>query len=297
MNNNGVPYLYIDGGELTTWTGRGNDVQRFDVNQTVQNFTTLPDHNTGVVSLGAAWTTEDVDVRFIQKPKDFPTFVWEALWPDENGNSFYSYNGGLSFALGFAGEADPKQNSLWQFTPSQEDGGEWALADPPPDSNFSVLTRTSRALQTSHNGLNFALGGTESSATDFAWGDGSMDVPGMVMFNQSSGTWYNISTSGEGGYTYLGTAREGAAHFVPSFDEGGFGPKGLLFVFGGYTNENALTPFDDAHFFDPATWQWKKQAVSGTPPAPASAMCVVGVQGDGDTYEVSKPGLLAWAGH
>lgn len=110
-----------------------------------------------------------------------------------------------------------------------------------------------------------------------------MDVPGLVVYNESSQQWWNISTGGEDGYTYMGTAREGAAHFVPTF-----GPEGLLFVFGGFANEDTLMPFDEAYMFEPVSQRWRKQQVTGTPPAPASGQCVVGVQGDNGTYEVSR---------
>lgn len=43
-NDKGVPYLYIDGGEITTWDGNGDGLQPVSGNgsETTGNFTTVP---------------------------------------------------------------------------------------------------------------------------------------------------------------------------------------------------------------------------------------------------------------
>ena len=202
----------------------------------------------------------------------------EALWLDVDGKTFYAYNGGYSYSVQISEEA-PLSNQLWQFTPSGSYGS-WELFAPDPTANFSLLARAQAGLYASGSGLGFALGGSENAGTEYAWNAGGMNIPGMIMYNSSTLQWLNISSTG---YSYDGSATNGAAQFVPDF-----GPEGLLFVFGGYAASN-LVPFDTAFMFEPTTQQWRTQKVSGTPPSPVANPCVVGIAGDKGTYEVSRP--------
>ena len=127
--------------------------------------------------------------------------------------------------------------------------------------------------------MGFALGGYENAGTDAAWGAGSMDIPGLVIYDTNSQEWFNISSTG---YSWSGTSYQGAAEFVPSF-----GPEGLLFVLGGAANsETALVPFDTVSIYDHSTQKWRTQAVTGDLPHLVSNTCVVGKPGDNGTYEV-----------
>lgn len=205
-----------------------------------------------------------------------PTLVSQALWVDPSGTSFYAYDGGLSYELPIP-EAPP--NQLWQFTPSGNSGN-WSQVGPPASSNFTTLVRGYAGIYTSGGGLGFALGGVENGATtnSFQGTGGLASIPGMVMYNLTSQEWYNISASG---YSNSGVATQGAAHFVPSF-----GPAGLLFIFGGSVANETLIGTDSVSIFDPFSQQWSSQEVSGTKPSPVVDPCVVGVQGDNNTYEV-----------
>lgn len=231
-----------------------------------------------MIPLDQSWTIEDVPLKSQPKPATFGSLGGAALWPSAAGDSFYSYNGGLSYATQIYDKQDPKENTLWEFVPGTNGIGTWTLQAPSPDGNFTNLSRTRDALQTGYNGLGFAVGGLQMASTDFDLGSGAMEVPGMVMYNDSTQQWWNVSTTG---YSYDGTAQGGAAVFVPSF-----GPEGLLFVLGGFAN-GALASFDYVFMFEPLSQQWRKQQVSGTPPAPVGAPCAVGVPGDEGTYEVS----------
>ena len=75
----------------------------------------------------------------------------------------------------------------------------------------------------------------------------------------------------------------GAAQFVPSF-----GPAGLLFVFEGSVFNNILPGTDSVSIFDPISQQWSSQEVTGAKPSPVLSPCVVGAQGDNNTYEVKN---------
>ena len=160
--------------------------------------------------------------------------------------------------------------------------GDWSLVGPPASSNFTTLIRGYFGIYTSGGGLGFALGGIENTATNKAFevNSGSFPIPGMVMYNITSQDWYNVSASG---YSHDGVAMNGAAHFVPSF-----GPAGLLFVFGDSVANGTLPGTDGVSIFDPISQQWSSQEVSGAKPSSVLSPCVVGAQGDNNTYEVKN---------
>ena len=256
------------------------------------------DYHTYSLPLDKSWTLADAPVTAIGR---HDTFSYEnaALWPTADGTSFYSYSkfdgwytgclrhqlihpfmfadGGVSWATQLYGWPS-LENWYWQFTPDDSGGGGgWETVAPPQQSNFSLLSRSTSPLYASGNGLGFALGGTEDTQTNYGLYQ-SMDIQGLVMYNDSSQEWWNFSSKG---YSYSGTATNGAGHFVPTF-----GPEGLLFLFGGYANGRPA-PFDYVYMFEPVLQQWRKQEVTGSPPPPVTVPCVVGLEGDNDTYEVS----------
>ena len=211
---------------------------------------------------------------------DAPALIAQALWVDPSGTSFYAFDGGISYSIALSAQPPTPPNELWQFNPSGMSGN-WSLVDTPAWSNFTTLIRGYKGIYTSGAGMGFALGGLENSATNNAIEDeSSSQISGMVMYNITSGDWYNVSASG---YTYDGVAQNGVAHFVPSF-----GPAGLLFVFGGRVANSILPGTDSVSIFDPISQQWSSQEVSGAKPSSALSPCVVGAQGDNNTYEVMK---------
>ncbi len=112
----------------------------------------------------------------------------------------------------------------------------------------------------------------------------------MVIYNSTSQDWYNVSAVG---YSEQGTSMYGVVQFVPSF-----GPAGLLFVLGGEVsgpgtyNGGPLLSFDSVSIYDPVAQSWQQQTASGYKPPPCRDACVVGLQGDSDTYEVSSLSLV-----
>ena len=209
-----------------------------------------------------------------------PALVSQALWVDSSGTSFYAFDGGISFAIPAYEQPPPPPNELWQFSPSGKSGS-WSLVGPPASSNFTSLVRGYNGIYTYGAGMGFALGGEESSATNNALEGGTtVPIPGMVMYNITSEDWYNVSASG---YSNDGVAVNGVAHFVPSF-----GPAGLLFVFGGSVANEVLPGTDRVSIFDPMSQQWSWQEVSGATPSSVLSPCVVGAQGDNNTYEVKN---------
>ena len=100
----------------------------------------------------------------------------------------------------------------------------------PASSNFSTLSRVVDGLCGYGSGFGFSLGGRENSGTDLTLpSDSEIFTPGLVIYDTSSKEWFNVSSTG---YSSSGTASRGAAQFVPQF-----GPRGILFVFGGDANE------------------------------------------------------------
>ena len=219
-------------------------------------------------------------MELISTNSEAPALISQALWVDSSGTSFYAFDGGISYSIPLSEQPPPPPNELWQFTPSGNSGS-WSLVGPPASSNFTTLIRGYKGLYTSDAGFGFALGGLESAATNSAVEFGpKFPIPGMVMYNITSEEWYNVSASG---YSYDGVAFEGAAQFVPSF-----GPAGLLFVFGGSVANNILPGTDTVSIFDPVSQEWSSQEVTGAKPSPVVSPCVVGAQGDNNTYEVKN---------
>lgn len=177
----------------------------------------------------------------------------------------------------------PPNNMLWQFTPSG-DSGSWQQAGVSASSNFSALSRVTAANYASGNGLGFALGGQQSYATyhyDFGSIFDYMLAPGLVMYNDSSKEWYNISAES---YSYYGFGSGGVAQFVPTFGE-----NGLLLVLGGWTTQTQqLVPMSSVSLYDPSTQQWQNQATTGEAPGENANACIVGLEGDKGTYEVGQ---------
>ena len=207
-----------------------------------------------------------------------PALVSQALWVDTAGTSFYAFDGGVSYSLPPYELPPPPPNELWKFTPSGSSGG-WSLVNPLASSNFTRLIRGYGGIYASSAGLGFALGGYESIGTSNSISSGSeFPIPGMVIYNFTSQNWYNLSALG---YSDGGVAAHGAAQFVPSF-----GPSGLLFVFGGSVAGNILPGTDSISIFEPMSQQWSSQEVSGDKPSSVVSSCVVGAQGDNNTYEV-----------
>lgn len=148
-----------------------------------------------------------------------PTLMSQALWNDPGDSSFYAYDGGLSYAIALG---SPPPNQLWQFQPSGSSGA-WSQVEQPASSNFTSLRRVQAEIYASGGGLGFALGGLQNPATGNA--QGTVDTPGMVIYNFTSMQWFNVSTTG---YSFNGIAMDGAGLFVPTF-----GQAGLLFVLAG----------------------------------------------------------------
>lgn len=213
-----------------------------------------------------------------------PSLISQALWIDPLRTSFYAYDGGLSYSLQINGR-DWKQprNQLWQFTPSGS-SGTWSPVGNQASSNFSDLARTINGIYAYGGGFGFALGGIENGATKVFADSSYWDTPGMVMYKLSDREWYNVSAVG---YSPKGHARNGAAQFVP-----GFGPAGLVCVFGGLDDDGNALASDPVSMFDPESQQWSHQTTSGPKPRIAESPCVVGIQGDDDTYEVQN--TITW---
>lgn len=230
------------------------------------------------VDLSQPWTNATIILNPIEKPPN-SNFVLHTLWLDVSNDSFYSYGGGVTWAVYFP----PVQpNTFWKFVPDGN-SGQWSQVYPDSNSNFSSLSRTFGGTRTSGDGLGFLLGGAINQQTTDR--TGIFFIPGLLVYNSSSQEWSNASSLA---YSNGGTSFAGAAQFVPSF-----GPSGLLFILGGQvysSGSNALRTVDSSivHIYEPGSMEWKSQATTGTVPPPVTDPCVVGVQGDNGTYEVRQ---------
>ena len=237
------------------------------------------ENSTLAIDLSKSWSNTTVELSPIEKTA--PVLNSEVLWQDVMNDSFYMYNGGLSWAVSVS--IDAPDNSLWQFIPSRGSGTWSQVPVPPQSTNFASLVRTDKGASTSGHGLGFVLGGLQNGQTGGTGVFGAVPVPGLVIYNSSSQVWHNVSALG---YSYDGTAIDGAAQFVPSF-----GPNGLLLVVGGTVSPLAsysptLTSTNTISLYDAVSGVWKTQTVTGAVPPPHKDSCVVGAQGDNGTYEV-----------
>ena len=216
---------------------------------------------------------------------DCPALNNNALWLDNAGQTFYAYGGGVSRAP--FDHLEPPDNSFWQFKPSGSIGA-WEQVFS-PSSIFPTLYRVTDGMYGGGGkyGLGFYMGGKQNGQVDDdIWKTGSesyeFDVPGMVVFNSSSGEWSNVSTQA---LSYTKTATKGTAVFVDIF-----GPEGLMFPLGGETgsatDSDQYFSFDNLAFYEPVSQQWVTQLADGDIPAPVANLCAVGVAGDNGTYEV-----------
>ncbi|MDI1490944.1 MAG: hypothetical protein OHK93_002149, partial [Ramalina farinacea] len=169
------------------------------------------------IDLSASWTNKTVVLKATDS--EAPTLVSQVLWNDPSNSSFYAYDGGLSYAIPLG---DPPPNQLWQFKPVGSSGA-WSQVEQSPSSNFSSLSRVQSPIYASGGDLGFALGGLQNGATGNP--QGTVDTPGMVIYNLTSRELFNVSATG---YSYNGIAMDGTGIFVPSF-----GPAGLFFVLAG----------------------------------------------------------------
>ena len=165
----------------------------------------------------------------------------QALWKDALNQTLYAYDGGLSYSRQVQDQPSQPANESWRFPPNGA-GGSWDLVGPRASSNLTDLVRTySGVYASSDEGVGFAFGGVQNSATFNQGNGGSENISGLVMFNSSTQDWLNISSS-----DYSDVATQGAAYFLSSF-----GPSGLLFVLGGSVGNGTLTGFDFLYFLEP----------------------------------------------
>ena len=233
------------------------------------------DANTYAVPLDRSWSLTNAVVTKAGQHR--LSLVDRGLWPSRDGESFYSYNGAASFAENSLSGDWPADysNTLEQYWPTS---GEWNFDVAQNNTSlFWELRRARDSLYASGNGLHFALGGRQGDTTDWSL-DYDMNIPGLVMFNESSQQWFNFSTKD---FSSSGFVTDGAAHFATDY-----GPEALLLVFGGYVN-GLKSSFDEMWMFEPVSRRWAAQQVSGEPPLGAIHPCVVGLAGDSGTYEVS----------
>ena len=259
------------------------------------------DNYTYAIDLSSPWNNKTVVLHQISKGSA-PVLNQQALWLEPSGNTFYAYDGGLSNTYTGGGSValpiwelpQPPDNALWQFSPSSTgSSGEWTQVLITPATIFSSLSRTIAGTYGSGGSLGFAIGGHENGFTDGTWRAGGIatyNTPDMVVYNMSSQEWYNVSTKAISSYK---TAVYGAAQFVPSFS-----PAGLLFTLGGESTSGSiitwpnalphqLFPMNNLSIYEPLSQTWLSQTTSGDIPPGVLSPCVVGLEGDEDTYEVS----------
>ena len=295
-------YLYIDGGEISTWNGTGNGIFggpgpctsyygfgcpgniTVDAGIPLHKFSEvlqellicLADNNTYSIDLTTSWTNNTVVLNSIEKTA--PVLKQGGLWADHSNTSFYAY-GGVNGGPG--GEIAIPPNELWEFMPSGGSGS-WSQVQLTAQSeNFTSLMRTIFAVDTSGNGIGFSLGGLLAESSDY----GKVPVEGMVVYNSSSQIWYNASAPIDSS----GTLVRGAAHFIPPF-----GPEGLAIFLAGGAPGTDVNPTDSllttavVSIYEPISAQWRTLPVTGSSPPPNEGACIAGAQGENGTYEVKR---------
>ncbi|MCJ1400388.1 hypothetical protein MMC11_003593 [Xylographa trunciseda] len=212
-----------------------------------------------------------------------PIFDYACLWPNSGGSAAYSFAGGTTWGLYYGVDDSPVKPQLWSFTPDNTGGGVWSQQDT-DNTNFPA-TRPQNGLQVSANGIGYYLGGFLNWGTYPQTAKGYVPVPGLVVYNSTSGEWQNFTASG---FSSLGTADYGGAQVVPTF-----GNEGLVVFLGGFTTSaidvdysSEHSGFDQIAILDAQTQTWYHQNTTGPIPEWRANFCTVGVAGDNGTYEI-----------
>lgn len=126
------------------------------------SLTDLAETNTLSIDLSQSWTNSSVTVFATEK--NAPLVLRPALWPDNNGQVFYTYNG--AYADMDRTNASDFRNQVWQFTPDGNSGGVWTFATQSDSSDFDMLRKTVSGSYAYGDGVGYALGGIINSATN-----------------------------------------------------------------------------------------------------------------------------------
>ena len=254
--------------------------------------------------LTESWTNATVPITTV--PKAAPVLDMEALWADAETDSLYAWGGQGPF--GNVSES----KDLWRFrvssTSSHEEIKEWVKQ---PAANMDVflrLVRVKDAASTTCRDAGYSLGGIGTVFTDpehFEDSDIGVPVSGILVYNMTSRTWANESTTplsadatqtDEGGLNAFGTFIGGSLVCLPGIgtrmregERGGNDKEeeqrqGLLLALGGEiaTLEDGydlfhpnFIGFDSVSVWDIATKKWHSQATTGDVPSPRSRFCAV----------------------
>jgi hypothetical protein len=177
--------------------------------------------------------------------------------------------------------------SIWTFTPDNTGSGAWDERYRPTDSIFTNLTRTYGSGFAFTPGAAYILGGYISSWTSPQTANlpSALLVPGLTSFTFKDSSWSNVSSAG---YSAFGFANGPGMHFVSSY-----GKAGVLVILGGDdpTSPNsiagsALRGMENVTVYDIYNQLWYHQAATGDVPESKFGFCIVGAQGDNNTYEM-----------
>ena len=250
----------------------------------------LPYNSTYSLPISASWDPATVSLKLVDKG-DAPVYNRPSLWPATDNQSFFSFNGDISYALDYeiTGYDPPASAQLWHFEPDGSGGGTWKLLSVAPST---VTQSVGGALAVAKDSA-YMLGGIENWRTSYKlYGDveSSSSADGILSYNMDNQTWENRTMT----------------PFVPNgwFVEGqlqhltGFANDSLLLAMGGdtalplgfYTGQTAI-PYDTVTIYNTETKEWRSQTNTGDiPNGHIGGSCWVGVPGDNGTYEVcSRP--------
>ncbi|SPO03327.1 uncharacterized protein DNG_06009 [Cephalotrichum gorgonifer] len=264
-------YVFIDGGEMTQLVNGKNLAE----GHTMMNSTLW-------IDVSESWSPSTVAINVVKKPG--PKLSLQAIWPGEDRSSFYIWGGRV---MASDGRADGLSKSeMWRFTTGGEGGGQWASEIPNESDAFASLLLPQRGAYTTVNNTGYFVGGTVIQSSDPTLKVGMQPVPGMISFNMDTRTFSNDSTAD---ISPFGTMLGGTAEYVP-----GYGPNGLVMLFGGYgytllpgfRDVEHTRQFDSVNFFDPVTKDWYWQRTTGDTPPARLDHCSVGVRSSSGTYEI-----------
>ena len=210
---------------------------------------------------------------------------WEALWRAPDNQSFYAWGGAVSRFQANTDERN-RPNGLWQFKSNS-----WSQVPLNSGSGFPSLSRPAGGMSAFGNGWAYYLGGYNAEVNTSSNGPFTPEN-GLIKYNMTSNTWSNATALG---YDYDGTAFFGGLHYIPTF-----GSEGLLIAFGGEISSPTTWSDDGVNFqvfsnvsiYDPAgLGKWYSQQAtgysgSGDIPVTSDMFCVIGAQGNGNTYEM-----------
>ncbi|CAG9990552.1 unnamed protein product [Clonostachys byssicola] len=230
--------------------------------------------DTFAIDISKSWDPKDAKFLKLASETRKKGVYRSGLVADENTQAIYLWGGRR--------DIKPLDRQLWKLLPDGKGNGTWSSEI---TTGIAGVVSTESSAHTVAHGLGFWFGGSTNELTERTSNAAAVgtSVPGFVSYNFTAKTWTNHTNVPDA----VKSPWAASATFVPTF-----GPNGVIALIGGLDSANSPVAinFGTIYLMDPVTMVWYSQTVSGAVSSslPTRRMdhCVVGVQGDNNTYEI-----------